>query len=210
MSDGRVPCGNVSVTIVTNSIKTTDLNIVNILSRHSMKAFFDHINNNRHISKGANIKYYEYTAGNADTTLSLHTKISVFGDDLFIGSANADVRSYMMDTNNGLFIRNAPNLVNDYVSWIKHLIEAGRVVAVDPYFMSTGRDEILKEDLLTIDAILAKYKAERWLKEDDMPELKQHMIDLLDQAYHLSAEIVSAGAVSSKAQTQFNALFKTI
>jgi phosphatidylserine/phosphatidylglycerophosphate/cardiolipin synthase-like enzyme len=210
MSDGRVPCGNVNIAIVTNSIQTTDLNIVNILSRHSMKAFFDHINNNRDISSGANIKYYEYASGNADSKLSLHTKISVFGDDLFVGSANADVRSYMMDTNNGLFIRQAPNLVKDYVSWVKNLITTKQVVSVDQYFVTTERDQILKEDLLTVDATLAKYKAERWLKEDDKPELKQHIIDLLDQVYNLSIEIVSKKGGSSRAQAQYNSLFKTI
>jgi len=210
MVDGRVPCGNVNVAIVTNSIQTTDLNIVNILSRHSMKAFFDHFNNNRHPSKGANIKYYEYIADSSGANLSLHTKVEVFGDDLFVGSANADVRSYMMDSNNGLFIRNAPNLVKNYVSWVKNLIDTGRVVSVDQYFIATERDEILREDLATIDAIFSKYRAERWLKKDDISGVKQHLSDLLDQAYKLSATIVSDTSESSQAQEQFNVLFKTI
>jgi len=210
VSDGRVPCGNVNISIVTNSIQTTDLNIVNILSRHSMKAFFDYFNNNHHPSKGANIKYYEYVADSAGANLSLHTKVEVFGDDLFIGSANADVRSYMMDSNNGLFIRNAPNLVKDYVSWVKSLINTRRVVSVDQYFITTKRDEILKEDLATIDATLAKYRAERWLKEEDVSGMKQRLADLLDQAYILSAKIVSSTSESSRAQAQFNSLFKTI
>jgi phosphatidylserine/phosphatidylglycerophosphate/cardiolipin synthase-like enzyme len=210
MTDGRIPCGNVDIVIVTNSIKTTDLNIVNILSRHSMKAFFDHFKNNRHPSNGANIKYYEYVADSSGANLSLHTKVEVFGDDLFVGSANADVRSYMMDSNNGLFIRNAPNLVKNYVSWVKNLIDTGRVISVDQYFMSTSRDKILKEDLVTIDAILAKYSAERWLKEGDISGLKLHLIDLLGQAYNLSATIVSDTSDSSQAQAQFNSLFKTI
>jgi len=210
MSDGRVPCGNVNITIITNSIKTTDLNIVNILSRHSMKAFFDHFNNNRDPSKGANIKYYEYLEDSAGANLSLHSKVEVFGDDLFIGSANADVRSYMMDSNNGLFVRNAPQLVENYVSYVKSLIDTGRVVTVDQYFISTERDEILKEDLVVIDAILAKYRAERWLKEGDVSGMKQRLIDLLDQAYNLSATIVSKASESSRAQAQFNSLFKTI
>ncbi|MBK7962875.1 MAG: phosphatidylserine/phosphatidylglycerophosphate/cardiolipin synthase family protein [Bdellovibrionales bacterium] len=49
---------------------------------------------------------------------SLHTKISVLGDDIIIGSANADVRSYFMDTNNAVMIRNAPNLVADYLAFL--------------------------------------------------------------------------------------------
>jgi phosphatidylserine/phosphatidylglycerophosphate/cardiolipin synthase-like enzyme len=210
MADGRVPCGNVDISIVTNSIATTDLSVVNILSRHSMKAFFDYIHTNRDPVKGANIKYYEYLADNAEAKLSLHTKVGVFDTDLFVGSANADVRSYMMDTNNGLFIRNAPGLINNYVSWVKDLIDTGRVVALDPYFIATTRDDILKEDLATVDALLAKYRAERWLKEDDMQSAKQRLSDLLDQAYHLSVKIVTESPDSSEAQAQFNTLFKTI
>jgi phosphatidylserine/phosphatidylglycerophosphate/cardiolipin synthase-like enzyme len=210
MSDGRVPCGNVNITIVTNSISTTDLSIVNILSRHSMKAFFDHFNTNRHLSKGANIKYYEYVADSAEEKLSLHTKVEVFDNDIFVGSANADVRSYMMDSNNGLFIRNAPGLIKSYVSWVKNLIDTGRVVARDEYFIGNTRGEILKEDLVTIDGILAKYRAERWLKEEDVSGVKQHLTDLMDQAYNLSVKIVTKTPESSQAQAEFNSLFKTI
>lgn len=210
MVDGRVPCGNVNITLVTNSISTTDLNIVNILSRHSMKAFFDHLQLHRHPDKGANIRYYEYVEDKDGTNLSLHSKVEVFDQDLFVGSANADVRSYMMDTNNGLFIRNAPVLVKNYVNWVKQLIDTGRVLPVDQYYVSTARDVILEEDLATIDAILAKYRAERWLKEDDVQGLKQHFINLLDQAYQLSEKIVSKKEDSSEAQAKFNALFKTI
>ena len=210
MADGRVPCGNVNVSIITNSIQTTDLNIVNILSRHSMKAFYDYYSDNRHPSKGANIHYYEYVAATDDVNLSLHTKVEVFGDDLFVGSANADVRSYMMDSNNGLFIRKAPNLVNSYVGWTKELINSGRVAPVDQYFISTDRDEILKEDLLAVDASLAKYKAERWLDEEDVTGLKLRLVELLNQAYSLSVDIVSKASDSSQAQAQFNVMFKTI
>ena len=210
MADGRVPCGNVNISIVTNSIATTDLSVVNILSRHSMKAFFDHIHTNQDPVKGATIKYYEYLADSTEAKLSLHSKVGVFDTDLFVGSANADVRSYMMDTNNGLFIRNAPGLIESYVSWVNNLIDTGRVVALDPYFIATTRDDILKEDLSTIDALLAKYKAERWLKDEDEAGVKQHFTDLLDQAYHLSVKIVSKSSDSTEAQAQFNTLFKTI
>lgn len=210
MVDGRIPCGNVNVSIITNSIKTTDLNIVNILSRHSMKAFYDHYSKNRHPSKGASIKYYEYVASTNEAKLSLHTKVEVFGDDLFVGSANADVRSYMMDSNNGLFIRKAPKLVKNYVSWVKSLINSGRVAAVEQYFMSIERDEMLKEDMATIDESISKYRAERWLKEKDIKGLKQHIIELLNQSYSLSVKIVSKNSDSSKAQAKFNSIFKTI
>ena len=210
MADGRIPCGNVNISIVTNSIETTDLNVVNILSRHSMKAFFDHIDMHRNPDKGANIKYYEYKADSAEDKRSLHSKVSVFDQDIFVGSANADVRSYMMDSNNGLFIRNAPELITAYVSWVKGLIDSKRVLAMDSYFIESSRDNILQQDMATIDALLDKYRAERWLKEEDRQGIKQRLSDLLDQAYLLSVEIVSESSASSDAQEKFNSLFKTI
>lgn len=210
ISDGRIPCGNVNITIITNSIETTDLNIVNILSNHSMKALLDHFNSHRNSGNGANIKYYEYAKDSAKTKLSLHTKVEVFDQDLFVGSANADVRSYMMDSNNGLFIRNAPELVKSYTHWIQTLIDTQRVVEVGQKMISSSRDDILKSDLETVDKILAKYRAERWLKEENMLGVKQRIIELLDQAYYLSVKIVSKDRDSSDAQSEFNSLFKTI
>ena len=84
------------------------------------------------------------------------------------------------------------------------------MIAADQFFMSTDREEILKEDMVAIGTSLAKYRAERWLKEDDMTALKQHFVDLLDQVYDLSVAIVSETSDSAQAQAQFNSLFKTI
>ena len=36
-----------------------------------------------------------------------HSKVMLFGPDPFVGSANADLRSYVLDTNSGLLIRSA-------------------------------------------------------------------------------------------------------
>ena len=41
MSSGKLKCPNVSAEIVTNSIETTDLAIVNLFGRRAMKAFIN-------------------------------------------------------------------------------------------------------------------------------------------------------------------------
>ena len=80
------------------------------------------------------------------------------------------------------------------------------------YFLTTLRESILAEDLQTIDALFAKYRAERWLKtDDDVKEIKQHLTELLDEVYNFSTGIVSGSSSSAKDQQEkFNALLKTI
>jgi phosphatidylserine/phosphatidylglycerophosphate/cardiolipin synthase-like enzyme len=49
--------------------------------------------------------------GDGPVQASLHSKVWIIGDDLIVGSANADVRSYMMDANNAVMIRHAPDML---------------------------------------------------------------------------------------------------
>lgn len=132
MMDGTWDCSKVSVKIVTNSFQTTDLNVLNVFARYQMHAFYQVYDNLRKefgakSKKAADFHYYEYKPGagtDASKVLSLHTKLSVIGDDLIIGSANADIRSFMMDTNNGVFIHNAPDLAGEYRRWMASILPA--------------------------------------------------------------------------------------
>jgi phosphatidylserine/phosphatidylglycerophosphate/cardiolipin synthase-like enzyme len=126
MFDGTWDCRQVTLKIITNSFDTTDLNVINIIARGEMQAVF-----NKWLSsynpRSARPAYYEY-AKTAGQTQSLHTKLSVLGDDMIVGSANADVRSYYMDANNGVYIHNGHGLVADYTKFIDSLIKSGEIV----------------------------------------------------------------------------------
>ena len=42
---------------------------------------------------GATLRYYEMQAGDGPVQASLHSKVWIIGEDVIVGSANADVRS---------------------------------------------------------------------------------------------------------------------
>lgn len=113
------------VRIYTNSRESTDLNIVNIYNEPWMKPTLELEANRRPADRFLQYREYkthEITAKNP-IPRSLHAKVMIFGNDIFIGSANADGRSEFMDTNNGIFIRNAPNLSKAYREWLTDVIE---------------------------------------------------------------------------------------
>lgn len=123
-------CSRVRVTLLTNSFATTDLNVINIFSRYQMNQLFSRYQGLIQYAKKNNkrrffptMEYYEYEAAGTGLGISLHTKLSLLGNDMIIGSANADARSYAMDTNNAVFIRNAHDLNRDYVQYIDRIIE---------------------------------------------------------------------------------------
>lgn len=129
MIDGTWDCRNVTVQIITNSFFTTDLNVINVLADHQLMAFFQiYRGKTAHYgpdaaTKGAQVQLFEYRSQAGQEKRSLHSKLSVLGDDIIIGSANADVRSYYMDTNNGIYLKNAKELIAIYNAYIDGLLK---------------------------------------------------------------------------------------
>jgi len=216
MVDGSLDCRHVTIRVLTNSIETTDLNVVNVAARHAIKAFAEYNEQARDPERAATVSYHEYLrpagALPGSAQQSLHSKVMVFGRDIFIGSSNADVRSYMMDSNNGLFIRNAPGLVAEYTAWAEWLIASpDRTVNVTDYFRNTSRAQMLEEDLATQQQLLAKYRAERWIDDDsEVAKMQAALVRTLDAAYTLSAGSLGPGRRARQQQKRFNELFKGI
>lgn len=212
MVDGRLSCANVDIVVLTNSIETTDLNVVNALSGHALQALFEHYEKRHDPRRGATLAYHEYLPDPDAANLSLHSKIMVFGDDLFIGSANADFRSYLMDTNNGVLIRDQPELTADYVSWLHTLLDdPARTVRRDSHFQHVTRDDMLAEGDRLVDATFAKYRAERFVDDPDQrDDLKQRLRELADEAYRLSRLVVAGSGDARQAQERLDGLFKAI
>lgn len=208
MVDGTIPCKNVRVTVLTNSIETTDLNVVNLLARHSTKAFAEFVTENRNSKYGASFEYFEYKLPSGQDRISLHTKVSVLGGDMIVGSANADVRSYVMDTNNGFYIRRSPKMVARYTAYLDQLIVNPSVTQdVTEYFVKTDRAEMLKTDRETFRMIMSKYGAERFLDADQSNQAEEEFVDLLNEAYRLSKKSL---ARDRKSQEEFDRTFKPI
>ncbi|GFE59169.1 hypothetical protein [Geobacter sp. AOG1] len=213
MVNGDYDCSNVTVTVLTNSIQTTDLNVVNLAARHSLKAFSEFYQQKSDPAKRAKFDYFEYQP-RPEEPLSLHTKVSVFGDDVTIGSANADVRSFMMDSNNVMLVRNAPGFVKEYLAFVQGILDdPARARKLNDYFVTTPRDVILQEDLATFRQILAKYGVDRKLNEGEQKEIEGRFVQMLNDSYELTSASIDTGSTAAKRrekQDSFNEEFKPI
>ncbi len=178
-------CSNVRVTLLTNSFQTTDLNVINVFARYQMIQLFKHYGNmlayEKSFNEGGQFKYkrwfpkldyFEYNASSVGTGVSLHTKLSLLGDDMIIGSANADTRSYYMDTNNGVFIRNAHDLIRDYTNFIDDIIgDKNKSTEWTQKYAAYTPESIAQENKFILGAMLKK-----WDKKGRVDQAKKDSI----------------------------------
>jgi phosphatidylserine/phosphatidylglycerophosphate/cardiolipin synthase-like enzyme len=210
MADGSADCGGASVVVLTNSAETTDLNVINLLARHSLKAFVDYLAARRDPARSAQFAIYEYRKFGGGDRISLHTKVSVLGDDLIVGSANADVRSYMMDSNNGFFIRGVSRLRQDYLRYLDGLMrDETKTRDMTAYYQTTPRATMVEEDRRTFRQLLAQYGADQ-LAAPLQAELEQRFVGLLDLVYELTRATLEGGRQGRQKAAEFNRLFKPL
>jgi hypothetical protein len=212
--NGDYDCSNVTVTVLTNSIDTTDLNVVNLAARHSLKAFTEFSQQHGDTARKATFEYYEYQKPVTGPNLSLHSKVSVFGDDVVIGSANADVRSFMMDSNNAMLIRNAPGFQRDYLAFVQGILaDPARVKKLNDYFATTPREVMKQEDLATFRQILIKYQVDKRMDGEERQRVEVRFSQMLDDAYGMTRDSIApdlSPAQQRKNQNSFNEQFKPI
>jgi putative cardiolipin synthase len=178
-------CSRVRLTLLTNSFQTTDLNVINIFARYQMIQLFKHYRDMVDYEKSFNaggqftykrwfpkLEYFEYNASSVGTGISLHTKLSLLGDDMIVGSANADTRSYFMDSNNGVFIRNAHELVRDYTNFIDDIIDdKNKSTEWTAKFAAYTPEAIQQENKFILEAML-----KRWDKKGRINDTKKAAI----------------------------------
>lgn len=156
MMNGAWDCGGVDVVILTNSAQTTDMSWINFFSRYSMSAFYNVYSRRRELfpdakNKQATFRYFDYVKQEGGN-VSLHAKTTVFGDDIMVGSANGDVRSYYMDTNNALYLKNVPRVTRAYLARVDKLLKDKT--------RTTDRSAEFTHGGQTPEAVLAKYHRE--------------------------------------------------
>lgn len=171
----NLDCHNVTVKIITNSVKSTDLAPVNMYASFAMYSFYQALEKRiqadqkavdkeknakrkadkiAEMNKRAKIEYYQYSNAPTqvelngekfDQVFSLHTKLSLIGDDVIVGSANGDIRSFAMDSNNAFIIRGDANFASQYRKFINTLIKTYKIVRVDTELKNpmTGQTEFV-------------------------------------------------------------------
>ncbi len=211
MLDGTLECQNVDIVIITNSRETTDLASVNMFGRHIAFAFSDYLRSITSKDRGATLRYYEFRPDDEPVQASLHSKVWIIGDDVIVGSANADVRSYMMDANNAVLIRNAPGMVGKFVAMIDEtLADPARVRDMSAYYQSTSHAQILAEDREIFRRLVDGIGAGGRLSDAQKNEAVNRFVGLMDQIYLLTIAGLKGGLDSAEQQARFNRIFKLI
>ena len=209
MVDGTLDCGQTTVSVMTNSIQTTDLTPINVLNYNAMKSFYEYMNraqkdNSREKSRMAKFKYYEYdaaelnkiagaTTGKKDGNLSLHTKLSVLGQDIIVGSANADIRSYAMDTNNATLIVGAKDLVTNYKAWLKNIVDTGVAKEVS-YLFNQSREDVYKMQGFIVQEMKKRYlgeeKRDGIFSDENIKKMTDRLVSVLENIDSETVHIV--------------------
>jgi len=214
LASGDLDCSNVTVTVLTNSIATTDLNVVNLAARHSLKAFSEFYQKQSNPARQAKFEYWEYQPRSGEANLSLHSKVTLLGDAIAIGSANADVRSFYMDSNNAMQVTDAPELLGSYRSFIQKILDDPvRVKKLNDYFTNTPRETMLQEDLAVFRQIMIKYGVDRKLDAEKKLRIEGRFVQMLNDAYQLTVESIDPEKSMSRKRRQqnnFNSQFKPI
>lgn len=192
MLNGDWDCRNVEVLILTNSPQTTDLNIINFFARHQLKALLDYAANSPVQSK-ARIRVLEHKAPTDGSKVrSLHTKLNIIGNDVILGSANADVRSYYMDTNNGFFFRGAREFVRDYQAHVARLIaDRNQVGDLSQELLRKSTADLINEDLLAIRALVQKYDKQGRITPERLELINQQVVRVLTYTFQTNQKLVN-------------------
>lgn len=222
-------CPNVRLKIYTNSSASTDLAPVNFLGRRQLFAL-SQVND----LSSEKFQYFEYQKetldhvvaekylpslashlqekGGSRSSFSLHTKVMIFGNDIYIGSANADVRSYEMDTNNGVFIRNAPDLVARYKQYLKELEDKAIVKPAKESFLFPDEAALQAREQEDIKALVNRYGMQSKLESEQRRRDFNHAIEqinaVMKDAYLRTLDIIKQDALNPK--SPFDKAFKMI
>lgn len=184
-------CPNVKVKLYTNSILSTDLVPINLVGR---RLLFSMSQQNAEVNSNDRFEYFEYNVdtlknivaqsysypedeqGPLASYFSLHSKVMIFGNDIYIGSANTDFRSYLMDSNNGIFIKNAPELIARYKQFLQELENKKIVTPAKDFFQYPSKEALNQHERTEILSLMQRLE---FVEGDTLSATQQKMIEAL-------------------------------
>jgi cardiolipin synthase C len=232
MVDGALDCSNVTVDIITNSVHTTDLGVIDVVGKMFMAQLFNSFSNPGVVQLGspnraARLRLYEYKALPSALTKnapSLHTKVVILDENtMWVGSANMDTRSITMDTNNGLLLRDAPQLVADFTrrytdiendqDLVTFVADNGIPQRYHGSYRRLGKRGIFYEQTVQQfqqtgwAAMYQKFVKPRNLGQEKEAKLEQRFHDILNRLHELSGRVIFGKVVGgSKLRADQDAL----
>ncbi len=204
MQNGEIPCAHVNITIITNAPQPKINDFSAIAGRYQLSALFSYLAKNRQQNRGATLRYFEYSPASEEQQIFIAGTVMLFGPDIFIGSTDANVRAYMLETSNGVFIRNSPQLHAKYLDWTEHLLEDALSVTEQTALISQGSFyELLKHDadLIGYPANYKEAAGETAAEHDDRASL-------LHKVYRLSLKVAQGGLWHKSAEQEFDEAFE--
>ena len=205
MIDGELDCRHVTVQVLTNSVETTNFGIISLLAHHGLKAFAEFYQQESDPEKRARFEFYEYRKKPKVPHFTLHSKVSILGDHIIIGSANADARSYLMDSNNGLLITGAGAFRERLLETLDRQISDPEILTdLGEYLRSTSRKDMREEHLRVFRGLVDAQLGGR-LTEDQKSDLEGLFVRILDGVHDLTEAVLRG---DEEAIDRYNRLLK--
>ena len=133
------------------------------------------------------LEYYEFAPAHLNDFMtyvqadkkpdSLHTKTTLIGRDLIVGSANADFRSYFMDTNNAMLIRDAHKMNAAYIKYIEDLKRDKKIVDKMADNIGKTAEKLAEENSEALTLFAKKYK-----QEEKMAKYGHHILKMMNDS----------------------------
>ncbi len=207
MVDGTLDCRHVTVQVLTNSYDTNNFKVINPLAHVGLKAFSEFYHQQGDPERRAEFDFYEYRE-KPGVNFTLHSKVSLLGDDVIVGSANIDARSYLMDANNGILLRGAPRLRDSYTEFLDQQLESPEVVEnLDGYLRSSSLETIKAEKLQQLSDYVVSLKGDESLSPEQQAQLDKLFSVVLDQVYKLTQAVLNG---DEQAIDDYNRLLKLL
>jgi cardiolipin synthase C len=131
---GEIDGSKLDIVILTNSMKTTDLAPINLLAMHQLKAVFDFLEHhktagNKRTLRSITLKEQQLLPNG--NKVSRHNKAMWDDLNIWLGSANGELRSWEMDFNNGVLVTDAPNLAKKLTEHFNKTVNDPRKTVLD-------------------------------------------------------------------------------
>jgi hypothetical protein len=179
MMSGEWNCKNVDIALITNPTDVENPVPSDIFSRFQLQNL---LRFQRSHPGQARLQFYEQRSASSTGKTLFQSKLALLGDDLLVGSADATVRSYTLDTHGAMFLRNALQATQAYANYVDGLIASGQLVNLTDYYTSASNADLQEESRSALKTLIPNWQDNLQLSTafgDVVKELKSMTAQIL-------------------------------